>query len=618
MSRAGAAYKHGRLFSEGWEENRGSVRGGSSRHMARAAQGASPAFFKMIRTGGCASKSQLTAQFNYLFSKSVDVHDSQGLFDGKKRLSPEQVDTAANRWADEWRGRLNAARTSHMVMSFPKGAKPKHVSLIAGEICREKLGGRFDYMVAVHTDSPNKNPHAHIIVNRRGESGDYFTLRRGTEYSYETFKEAMVEHAARYGIQLEATTRLQRGLVNYPPTDGEWLKAKEHAIKTGTAFEAPAGTPRVGAALARATEEIRDWSLRYRELASFASQQNLQDLATAFEKASSVLAEGGAIISKGEPYMSVEDDFDKAADALRQAVDHAEARIAEAAPNQRPAMERQLADALSSVEHMQPLGARSRDLREVASEEGIYSSQNLSEVNTRFAIEGRQPLADALDGTGIDPVEVEARMRVSAASAALETRWVQQDIHTVAELRGFDLKNEKELASAIEVVDAAYDKVAASYGVDDAIDQRAASVRSTSLDVSQSGHDTISQIERIRAAEAAERAPTASIGSQDGNRPAYDELRAFAHPVGPEDEKKLREAIERTLTREELAALKDGDVSALRGVGDREDQLSMARDYLRASGESEASHAIERVTEELAVERAQAREARGHEGPGHG
>lgn len=618
MSRAGAAYKQGRLFSEGWEENRGSIRGGSSRHMARAAQGASPAFFKMIRTGGCASKSQLTAQFNYLFSKSVDVHDSQGLFDGKKRLSPEQVDTAANRWADEWRGRLNAARTSHMVMSFPKGAKPKHVSLIAGEICREKLGGRFDYMVAVHTDSPNKNPHAHIIVNRRGESGDYFTLRRGTEYSYETFKEAMVEHAARYGIQLEATTRLQRGLVNYPPTDGEWLKAKEHAVKTGTAFEAPAGTPRVGAALARATEEIRDWSLRYRELASFASQQNLQDLATAFEKASSVLAEGGAIISKGDPYMSVEDDFDKAKDVLRQAVENAEARIADAAPNQRPAMERQLADALSSVEHMQPLGARSRDLREVASEEGIYSSQNLGEVNTRFAIEGRQPLADALDGTGIDPVEVEARMRVTAASAALETRWVQQDIQAVAELRGFDLKNEKELASAIEVVDAAYDKVAASYGVDDAIHQRAASVRATSLNVSQSGHDTISQIERIRAAEAAEQAPTASIGSQDGSRPAYDELRAFAHPVGAEDEKKLREAIERTLTREELAALKDGDASALRGVGDREDQLSMARDYLRATGEPEASHAIERVTEELAAERAQAREARGHEGPGHG
>ena len=402
-----------KLFEDGWDKIKGGRQLSGARHMARAAQGASPAFFKMIRTGGCASKGQLSSQFSYLFSKSVDVHDSRGLLDGEKRLTPEQIERAVSRWTDDWRGQMNAARTSHMVMSFPRGAKPAHVSLIAGEICKEKLGGRFDYMIAVHTDSPNKNPHAHIIVNRRGrEPGDYFTLRQGTEYTYQAFKEAMVDHAARYGIQLEATTRLQRGHINYPPTDGEWRRAKEKAVTTGTAFEAPSGKPRTGDALSRATEEVRDWSLRYRDLASYASQANLQDLATAFEKASAVLSQGGVIVSKGEPYMSVQDDFDKAADGLRRAVDDAEVRIADAAPNQRPAMERKLSEALSSVEHMQPLGTRSRDLSEAASAEGIYSAQNVQEVNTRFALEGRDKLSAALDGTGIDPVEVEARMRV--------------------------------------------------------------------------------------------------------------------------------------------------------------------------------------------------------------
>ncbi|MFD2817089.1 relaxase/mobilization nuclease domain-containing protein [Paracoccus aerius] len=173
----------------------------------------------MIRTGGCSSTGQLSAQFNYLFSKSVDIHDSRGLLDGAKTLSPEQIEAAVSRWADHWKGQMNAARTSHLLMSFPRGTKPSHVSLIAGEICREKLGGRFDYMIAVHTDSPNKNPHAHIIVNRRGEDGDYFILRRGTDYSYEAFKEAMVDHADRYGIRLEATSRLQRGIsLIRPPT----------------------------------------------------------------------------------------------------------------------------------------------------------------------------------------------------------------------------------------------------------------------------------------------------------------------------------------------------------------------------------------------------------------
>ncbi len=607
-----------KLFEDGWDKIKGGRQLSGARHMARAAQGASPAFFKMIRTGGCASKGQLSSQFNYLFSKSVDVHDSRGLLDGEKRLTPEQIERAVSRWTDDWRGQMNAARTSHMVMSFPRGAKPTHVSLIAGEICKEKLGGRFDYMIAVHTDSPNKNPHAHIIVNRRGrESGDYFTLRQGTEYTYQAFKEAMVDHAARYGIQLEATTRLQRGHINYPPTDGEWLRAKEKAVTTGTAFEAPSGKPRTGDALSRATEEVRDWSLRYRDLASYASQANLQDLSTAFEKASAVLSQGGVIVSKGEPYMSVQDDFDKAADGLRRAVDDAEVRIADAAPNQRPAMERKLSEALSSVEHMQPLGTRSRDLSEAASEEGIYSAHNVQEVNTRFALEGRDKLSAALDGTGIDPVEVEARMRVAANSAALESRWVQQDLQAVADLRGLDLRDDAQLQQAIAVVDTAYDRVAADYGVDDAIYQRAAAQRGAAIETSEPGHDAAAQIERIREADAQERAPVTSIGSRDGAGTDHAELARYANPVGAEDERKLREAIERSLTREELAALKNGDAAVLRGVGDREDQLTLARDYLRASSDPTAQQGIERVSDELTAERERVRQERGHEGGGH-
>lgn len=607
-----------RLFEDGWDRIKGGRQLSGARHMARAAQGASPAVFKMIRTGGCASRGQLSAQFSYLFSKSVDVHDSRGLLDGEKRLTPEQIERAVSRWTDDWRGQMNAARTTHVIMSFPRGAKPAHVSLIAGEICKEKLGGRFDYMVAVHTDSPNRNPHAHIIVNRRGrEPGDYFTLRQGTEYTYQAFKEAMVDHAARYGIQLEATTRLQRGHINYPPTDGEWRRAKEKAVTTGTAFEAPSGKPRTGDALSRATEEVRDWSLRYRDLASYASQANLQDLATAFEKASAVLSQGGVIVSKGEPYMSVQDDFDKAAEGLRRAVDDAEVRIADAAPNQRPAMERKLSEALSSVEHMQPLGARSRDLSEAASAEGIYSAQNVQEVNTRFALEGRDKLNAALDGTGIDPVEVEARMRVAANSAALEARWVQQDLQAVADLRGLDLRDEAQLEQAIAVVDAAYDRVAADYGVDDAIHQRAAAQRGAAIETSEPGHDAAAQIERVREADAQERAPVTSIGSRDGAGTDHTELARYANPVGAEDERKLCEAIERLLTREELAALKSGDAEVLRGVGDREDQLTLARDYLRASNDPTAQQGIERVSDALTAERDRVRQERGHEGGGH-
>lgn len=648
----------GRLFEDGW----GKVGGGrglaTARHMARAAQGAAPAFFKLIRSGGCSSAQQLSAQFSYLFSKSVDIHDSSGLFDYSKTLSPEGIERAVARWADDWRGQLNAARTTHLVMSFPRDAKPRHVSLIAGEICKEKLGGRFDYMIAVHTDSPGKNPHAHIIVNRRGQDGAYFALRRGTEYSYETFKEAMVEHARGYGIQLQATSRLQRGHLTYPPTDAQWHLAKKTAAATGTAFEAPVGAPRVGAALARATEDIRDWSLRYRDLASFASAGNLQDLATAFEKAAEILASGGVIAAQGEAYMSLQDDFDRAASDLTASVDRVERIISEVAPNQRPAMERQLAEALAGIEHLQPLGARSRDLREMPSNEGIYSTQNVEGINARLTLEGRDKLTAALDGTGIDPVEVEARMRLGASSAALETRWTQQDVQSVADLRGLDLRDDAHREVAISVVEAAHNRIAQDYGIDTAIERRAAATATETDAIAEyearfpngdtrmaddypdgrrvmdeeaaadeaqveallqrydaaQDLDPAEQMARSRQADAFEIALTSSVGATDAAR---HDLRHHANPVGADDARRLREAVERVLTRDEIEALKRGDVAGLNGIGSREDQLAMARDYLRATNEPVAQQGLDRVTDQLAALRDQARRDRGHDGGGH-
>jgi len=63
--------------------------------------------------------------------------------------------------------------------------------------------------------------------------------------------------------------------------------------------------------------------------------------------------------------------------------------------------------------------------------------------------------------------------------------------------------------------------------------------------------------------------------------------------------------------------LKNGDAAVLRGVGDREDQLTLARDYLRASSDPTAQQGIERVSDELTAERDRVRQERGHEGGGH-
>ncbi|MDO5703597.1 MAG: hypothetical protein Q4G49_00775 [Paracoccus sp. (in: a-proteobacteria)] len=148
----------------------------------------------------------------------------------------------------------------------------------------------------------------------------------------------------------------------------------------------------------------------------------MQDLATAFEKAAQVLAQGGVILAKGEPYMTVEEDFDRAAADLKNAVDRAERSISEAAPNQRPTMERQLAEVLASDEHLQPLGARSRDLSDIASNNGIYSAQNVEAINTGLANGARSRWR----GTGIRAYQL-GRLNITGSLIGLNERRLAEE-----------------------------------------------------------------------------------------------------------------------------------------------------------------------------------------------
>ncbi len=78
----------------------------------------------------------------------------------------------------------------------------------------------------------------------------------------------------------------------------------------------------------------------------------------------------------------------------------------------------------------------------------------------------------------------------------------------------------------------------------------------------------------------------------------------------------MKEAVERNLSHDDLDKLRRGDASGLAGVGTREDQLEIARDYLRATKDA-SQDAVDRVNQQLAAERAQVR--RGHDqGVDHG
>ena len=464
-----------KLFKDGWTRSRGRAGGArlkgtslrSQRHMARAAAGNRAAVFKLVARGGTRTTQQLHGQLEYLLGKADAVLDSRGLYEKEGPLSSAEALSAAERWSQDWRGKTRTGQTSHMVMSFPAGTDAASVRAISERFCERFFDGRYDYIAAVHTD--RAHPHTHIVVNRRGFEGDLFTLRVGTDYSYGSFKDAMVEIGAEYGVAMEASQRLERGITDRAPTVAQYRAGQTASI------------PREGEDLAYAVQQVAKHSATYRALAAQAralvrsdlaqvtrgqapSQGDLSGMAEALERAAEALSTGKSISTAAETVpMDQQTRFHDALRKLDVATQLAAQRIEAAAPADRPAMEAKLNAVLAQASSLNPHGRRAAELSQPASDEGIYARHNTAAITLREGDNAR--LERTLEGTGIDPNEVAARMRVGAPNVALERQWIADDVRAIAIKRGFDLKDQQQFEAALAEVDRVHDRIGDEFGI---------------------------------------------------------------------------------------------------------------------------------------------------------
>ncbi|MEP3332270.1 relaxase/mobilization nuclease domain-containing protein [Sedimentitalea sp.] len=274
----------GEVFREGWSRIRGSMQGlqaARQKQLVRAAAGHRAAVFKAIRGGGTQTKSQLANQLEYLTTKSTHIVDSSGFLDGKSKLESREIKDLTERFAKRWSAGLKPklGQTTHMLMSFPVGTRGEDVRDITSDVAE-----RFFQSSAGHED--RDHPHAHIVLNRRSQEGEFFFLGRDHRFNYDDFRLAMVEEAEKYGVRLEATRRIDRGVVHYPARTREVYAAKEE----GRATEPRA---RVGADLDRTLQEIANTRIVYQSLAAEASSENRDDIADALFRAGDLLAKDG-------------------------------------------------------------------------------------------------------------------------------------------------------------------------------------------------------------------------------------------------------------------------------------------------------------------------------------
>ncbi len=443
----------GEVFRDGWSRVRGSMQGlhvAKQTQLVRAAAGHRPAVFKAIRGGGTHTKSQLANQLEYLTTKSTHIVDSSGFLDGKAKLEAGDIKDLTERFAKRWDAgfKPKLGQTTHMLMSFPIGTRGEDVCDIATAVAERFFqtdAGHFDYIIAVHED--RDHPHAHLVLNRRSQEGEFFFLGRNHRFNYDDFRLAMVEEAEKYGVRLEATRRVDRGVVHYPARTSEVYAAKEEG-------RAPRERERVGQDLTRTLAEIANTRTVYHSLAAEASREAREDIAAALFRAGEVLARGGQVDRTGDVYMAEDQSFEDLRSLYAEKLARVQGMIAEKSDAERPVLEKRLIEIQRQVQHMQPLGLRSSTLSETPSEGGIYSEANIdaSQLARLATPDLRSRIDAALRGTGISTSEVVARIETGASSAALEHQWIANDLSKVAEARDLNLERRADLEQARDIL----------------------------------------------------------------------------------------------------------------------------------------------------------------------
>ncbi|WP_170400926.1 relaxase/mobilization nuclease domain-containing protein [Ruegeria arenilitoris] len=207
-----------------------------------AVVGKPEAVVKHVRKGGVKNAHELRRQINYLTVRAEGVLDIRD--NGVTPLDADQVSDLVETWAEDFNGKTNYGYTRHMIVSFPEGTYPDAAHEAGLEFADRLFGSgdfgdTWDYLTVFHNDTDN--PHVHIVVNNRGvEHGQWLAMGMSSEMNIDVQRSIQVEVAEEYGIELTATTRLERGLRQEVETDTWKVQAGMSVVETTPEVEGTA------------------------------------------------------------------------------------------------------------------------------------------------------------------------------------------------------------------------------------------------------------------------------------------------------------------------------------------------------------------------------------------
>ncbi len=163
-------------------------------------------------TGRTRDGAHLKAHLDYISRNGELTLEDQ---DGALLRGREDVREAAGDWAaladlDSGR-RANSPMSLSLVLSMPRETDPIAMRDAAGDFARSAFGGRFDYVMALHTDAGH--PHVHLSVRALGYGGERLNPKKA---DLAAWRQRFAETLRDRGIEAEATPRRARGVVRKP------------------------------------------------------------------------------------------------------------------------------------------------------------------------------------------------------------------------------------------------------------------------------------------------------------------------------------------------------------------------------------------------------------------
>ncbi|MEO1381109.1 MAG: relaxase/mobilization nuclease domain-containing protein, partial [Pseudomonadota bacterium] len=166
----------------------------------------------------------ISNQLDYLTRNQELEAELSARYQGVAITTKEQVEELSRNWTAQAqngnRGSNEQQMTTHLVASFPPGTDPKKAKEVGRAFADEmfnsgKYGGTYKHAKVFHEDTDH--PHMHIVVNRRSLEGNWLKIsKRDPHMNYDNMREVLAEVASERGLDLEATSREERGLKKDP------------------------------------------------------------------------------------------------------------------------------------------------------------------------------------------------------------------------------------------------------------------------------------------------------------------------------------------------------------------------------------------------------------------